>query len=460
MLRVQSRLAVSEHRDFVLRAPVGRALWSLAWPMALSNELAILTMGVVLFWLGRLVGEAGLVVEALYRPVELLITWLFGATSVGASVIVSRSIGAKDDRGLAVAAGSVSLTLAMWIGLVVIVVPTAPWLAGALVGDLPVERQMLQYVIGWVLVALPGLSVAEVLLDVASSTGNTKLTIVRVLVDLAFAAALTPVLISVAGMGIAGGPVSQGIAAGGLCVALWIMLVRGRTKLALGELPRGAWRPQWGLWKEILAIGLPVQISRMAYFVSQLILLQMIAREGEDRVAGYGIAGALFLFGTMATLALAQGGSILVGQALGAGLTDRARQGVRAALISGWFVMALFVVVTLFDRSIIGLFTSDPGITDAASHALSILRWAGFGVAAFQILMSSFAAYRATIRASLLMVGAEVVGLAVAFAWPGSALDAACFAVVAANTLKGALLLVLMPRITRQPPGSTPHPAH
>jgi Na+-driven multidrug efflux pump len=106
--------------------------------------------------------------------------------------------------------------------------------------------------------------------------------------------------------------------------------------------------------------------------------------------------------------------------------------------------MTVFVTATMFDRPIIGLFTSEPAVADAAAHALSILRWAGFGVATWQILLASFAAHRATVRASLLIIAGEAVGLAVALVLPGPKLDAVCIAFVAANGLKAALLLGLV----------------
>jgi Na+-driven multidrug efflux pump len=302
---------------------------------------------------------------------------------------------------------------------------------------------MLQFLLGWFVVALPALTVAEVLLDVANATGSTRFNLVRVLVDLACMAALAPVLMELAGMGVAGGPVSEGLAGLGLVVVMWFALVRGRARLGLGELGTGAWRIRWGLWREILGIGLPVQAGRIAMFVVQLILVHRVARDGPASVAGYGIAGALMLFGAMATLALAQGGAILIGQSLGAGLVDRARRGVRATLFAGWLVMAVFILATGFDRPVIGLFTSDPAIADAAAHALAILRWAGLGIATWQILLACFAAHRATVRASLLIIGGEAVGLAVALVLPGSYLDAVCIAFVAANGLKAALLLWL-----------------
>lgn len=435
---------MTERRDFVLSAPIGRAIWSLAWPIALSNQLSILSLSILLFWLGRLTGETGLVVESLFRPLGLLIAWLFAATSVGASVLVSRSVGASDGRGLSIAAGSMTLTFALWAVVAAVVLPLSPWLSGVLAGGLSVERPMLGFLIGWFAVALPAFSLAEVLLDVANATGSTRFNLVRVLIDLACMAALTPVLMQVAGMGVAGGPVSDGLAALGLDVVVWLALVRRRGALGLGELGAAAWRIRWALWRELLAIGLPVQAGRIAMFAAQLILIHRVARDGSASVAGYGVASALFLFGVMTTLALAQAGGILIGQSLGAGLADRARRCVRSTLCAGWLVMTVFVIATMFDRPLIGLFTSDPAVADAAARALSILRWAGFGVATWQILLSSFAAHRATVRASLLIIGGEAVGLAVALLLPGSKLDAVCIAFVAANGLKAALLVWLV----------------
>ncbi len=49
-------------------------------------------------------------------------------------------------------------------------------------------------------------------------------------------------------------------------------------------------------------------------------------------------------------------------------------------------------------------------------------------------------------RAGLVIVLAEAFGLLVAFAWPGSYLDAACYSFIAANCFKVGMLAVLFPR--------------
>jgi Na+-driven multidrug efflux pump len=428
----------------VLEAPVGYAIWSLWWPIAISNELGMVAVGLWFVWLGRLVGDAGLVVESTFGPFALLILWLFGSASVGASVLVSRSIGANDGRGLSVTAAAGTLTLAMWAVLAVVVLPISPWLAGVLSGDLPVQSSMLSFLLGWMLVALPSTSIVGVLLEVANATGATKFNLVRVVVDFAFRAALVPVLIGLAGFGIAGAPIADGIGALGLIVVVWIALVRRRTTLGLGKLGPGAWRVRWTTWKEILAIGMPPQLGRISMFAAELVLVRLVMLDGKTSVAGYGIAATLLMIGGTATFALSQAGATLIGQALGAGLAERARGAIRTTLFAGTLIIALFIGATVFDRPLIELFSPDGAIVDAAVRALSIMRWGLLGVATWQILLAAFAAYTRTMKASIVVILGEALGLAVACLLPGSHLDSVCISFIAASIFKAVLLLALV----------------
>jgi hypothetical protein len=38
---------VADRQDFVLTAPLGRAIWSLVWPIAVSNQLSILSLTIL-----------------------------------------------------------------------------------------------------------------------------------------------------------------------------------------------------------------------------------------------------------------------------------------------------------------------------------------------------------------------------------------------------------------------------
>ena len=436
---------MTDRRDVVLRAPLVRAICSLSWPIIASNLLGTLAIAVMLFWLGRIAGEQGLVVESLYRPFGHLIAWVFASTAIGTSVLVSRSVGASDGKALSISAAGATVTFWMSVGLVAIALPLSPYLARLLSGDAPVQGPMLHFLLGALLVWLPAATVSWVVGEMANATGDTRFTLLRIVVDLVFMAGIMPLLM-LAGLGIAGAPVAEGLGGIGLIVVVWTALARRRKDLHLGELERGAFGFRWRLWREVLGIGLPLQLGRIAMYVIEIILVRLVTRDGDAAVAGFGIASALVLFGGMATMGVAQGGGILIGQALGAGLYDRARRSVGVLLVAGMLIMGVFVGATLFDRPVIGLFSSDPHVVAAGVHALAILRWGLFGAATWQILLDVFAAYKTTVRAGLLMVAGELLGLVFVLVWSGSLLDRVCYAFIVSNALKAVLMLWLLAR--------------
>ena len=436
---------MSEKREFVLRAPLGRTLWSLSWPLVLSNELNVLTISILIFWLDRLLGQTGLAVESLFRPVGLMVAWLLGSVGVGTTVLVSRSVGARDGRAMSITVRALSLSVGLWLGLTLIAAPLAPSIARLLAGGLPIDQVLLQFILPWLILALPLLTAAEILLDVVSATGWTKFGLVRVLTNLAVIAVLVPLMVDVAGLGIAGAPIAEGMGAALLILALGLAMHRRRIALGLGQADPGSWRrPDWALWREIMAIGLPVSAIRAASFATQVVLVQLAAREGGAAVAGYGIASAIILYGAVVTLALSQSCGIVIGQSLGAELPDRARGAMRAGLAGMVLVASGFVLLTLADESIIRFFTTDAAIAAQAERSLSIMRWALYGIGTWQVLLMTFAALKATGRASLLTIVADVVGVGFAFLWPGdSPLVTVSLAFCLSCWLKGAFLLVL-----------------
>lgn len=432
-----------DRRQVVLEAPIGRALWSLAWPLVMANELNVLVVSILIFWLDRLLGETGLAVESLLRPVGLMALWLLGSVGIGAMSVVSRSIGAQDGRAMMLTLRSVALTVWLWLAIAVIAAPLAPTAARLLAANLPLERPLLQFLLPWLLLALPLMSLAELLLDVASATGWTRFGLVRVVTDLVVIALLVPLLIDTFGLGIAGAPIAEGIGGGILVALLAFALSRRRTGLGIGDAVPGWWRPDRAVWRELLRIGLPVAVGRAAGFAAQLVLVQVAAREGMAAAAGYGIAGALVLFGAMLSLALAQASGVVVGQSLGAGRPERARAAVRAALAGALAIAGAFVVLTLASTLLIAVFTTEPGPALQAERALSIMRWSLVGIGVWQVVLTTFAALKETVRAALLTVAADAAGVAFALLWrQHSPLVTVSLAFCVASWLK-ALLLAL-----------------
>jgi Na+-driven multidrug efflux pump len=438
---------MSGKRELVLRAPIGRALWSLSWPLAAANELMMLHLSILIFWLDRLLGESGLAVESLLRPVQMMVVWLFASAGNGASVLIGRSVGARDGRAISIAAGAATLIGTAWLVLVLIAAPLSPVIARAVAGDLPVADGVLRFFLPWLLLSFPIVCAAELLLDVAAAAGWTRMGLTRVIRDLAAIAVLLPIAVDSFGFGIAGVPLTIGVCTAPLVVVLAWAVYRRRLELGLGQLRASAWRPAWPRWKEILKIGLPMSISRVVTFAVQIGLVQFAARSGAAHAVGYGIAVVLVLYGANLTFALSNGARVIMAQSLGAAMPHRARSALRGGLVGAALLVTGFVLATMADTWIIGLFTTDPDIAGHSERALSIMRWGLYGLATWQVLLASFAALGLSGRASALTMGAEIAGLIFALLWPGDApLETVALAFCVASGLKALLLLALARR--------------
>jgi putative MATE family efflux protein len=142
-----------------------------------------------------------------------------------------------------------------------------------------------------------------------------------------------------------------------------VLLIRGRGPLRLGwRVPR----PEWRRLKRILNIGLPAGAEQILLQLALLNLAIVIARFGTAAYAahqiGLRIAAISFLpgwgFGVAATT--------LVGQELGAGRPDRARQ---STYTSFWLALAVMTTMALLlligHEFILRLFTNDAAVIAA-----------------------------------------------------------------------------------------------
>jgi len=169
------------------------------------------------------------------------------------------------------------------------------------------------------------------------------------------------------GLGLAGLPKlgMQGVAAGqltafslGAIFLLWY-LISGRSRLKLNL---AAFRFQRAMFVDILKVGAISCLSPLQSVLTILIFTKILAGFGTATLAGYGMGSRLEFLP-------------MVGMAMGAGLVTRARQVAwTAGAAAGLTVGLVGLVVAIRPVLWVSLFTSDPGVTAAAS---SYFAWAG-----------------------------------------------------------------------------------
>lgn len=362
-----------EQHDYT-SLPLDRAVLLLAVPMVLEMLMESLFTIVDIFWVGRL-GRDAIAVVGLTESVMSLVYAVAIGISFAATAIVSRRIGEKNDDLAAQAAGQILLlgfALSSVIGLVL------GWFAADILRLMGADEAVVAQGTGYARVMLGGNATVFLIFVINAifrGAGDAALAMRTLMLANGLNMVLDPCLIFGWGpfpeMGVTGAAVATNIGRGvGVCYQLWHLTGRpGRVRLRWADL-----RPR----VESLAVILRTSGNGIAQLLitttSWVGLFKILAVFGSPVVAGYTIAIRIVVFALMPAWGLANAGSTLVGQNLGAGRPSRAADAVKiAAKFNALFLGALGLAFIVFARPIAGFFTEDPEVLPQAVRALWIV---------------------------------------------------------------------------------------
>ncbi len=368
--------------NHLLQGPILPTLLRLAIPnvfaMAASTAVGIAET----IYVG-LLGKTALATMALVFPFVMLMQ-MFSAGAMGGGVAsaISRALGAKQsDRARALAVHALCIGTALGLGFAALLLAAGPWMFEWLGGRGEVLQEAAVYG-GWVFLATPAIWLFNTLISVVRGSGNMRLPSAAMLAasiaQVVIGAALGLGLLGLPRMGMRGVALGQVIAFYTAAAALWWYVRAGGSAVPLSF--RGV-RLQWPLFHDILKVGALACLSPLLTVSTILVVTSLVAVHGNDALAGYGIGSRLEFLLVPIAFGVGVASVPMVGMAIGAGDTRRARSaawaaaGVSAALLGG-----IGLVFMLWPDLWAGLFSSDPGVLE---HARAYLRWAGGGFAFF-----------------------------------------------------------------------------
>lgn len=130
----------------------------------------------------------------------------------------------------------------------------------------------------------------------------------------------------------------------------------------------------WELTKTTVRIGLPSGVQQTLISFGMLSMSSIINSFGPAVVAAFGAANKLDNFAFMPAMSLGLATTALVGQNIGAGREERARETVYWASLAAAAITGIITLVALFaPRTLIVLFTTDPQILKLGSEYLRIV---------------------------------------------------------------------------------------
>jgi putative MATE family efflux protein len=385
-----------------------RRVFGLAWPVIAENFLETL-LGIVDTWLVSHLVYSAIALAGVGVAVQIMQFLLsaLAALSIGASVLVAQAVGAK----LLPRASNLARQSLVWA--VVISVPLA--IAGfvfttPIVGLFGLEPQAAEIAISYMhvtmgtVVVLIGLYIGGgVLRGAGDSRTPLIITTIANLINIPLAWALI-----YGGFGLpALGPVGSAWATFiGRAVALLILLVvlwRGKNGISIRG--SGEWKPNTGVAKQVLGIGVPAALEQILVAGAFFVLTIVVGRLGTDMLAANRIAINALSLAFLPGFGFAIAATALVGQSVGARKIDEGAAATRIATQWALIWMTGFAMVLFFFApQVMRLFTDDVNVVDAGALALRVQ---AFSMPALAILFVSAGGLRGAgnTRAPLVIFG-------------------------------------------------------
>jgi putative MATE family efflux protein len=370
---------------------ISRAIVLLAVPMVLEMCMESLFGVVDVFWVSRLGADAVATVGLTETALVLVFVIALGL-SMGATALVARRMGEKDER----AAGMVAVQ-AIIIGLVVSATTAifGYFFAPNLLHIMGGSDSVVKLGSGYTRMILSG-SVTIFLLFLINAVfrgaGDAAIAMRVLWVANIVNICLNPCLIFGLGpfprLGVTGSAVGTTIGRGiGVLLQLWV-LTSGRGRLAVhASQLRADFLVMWRL----IRLSLNAMLQYMVQMASWIGMVRIIASFGSDATAAYTVAFKVIVFAILPSWGMSNAAATLVGQNLGAGKPERAETSVwRTGLYNMLFLGAIGLLFIAFAPQIIGLFTSDPAV---APLAVSALRLFSFGNVSYSYGMVITAAF-------------------------------------------------------------------
>jgi len=370
---------------------IGRAIVLLAVPMVLEMCMESLFGVVDVFWVAHL-GADAITTVGLTETSLLVIFVIAMGLSMGATAMVARRIGEKDEASAGVVA-----VQAIIVGLVVssIIAVLGYTYAPQLLEVMGASPAVVKLGSGYTRMILGGSATIFLLFlinAVFRGAGDAAIAMRVLWLANLVNICLNPCLIFGVGpfpkLGVTGSAVGTTIGRGiGVLFQIWMLTSgRGRIALHLSQL-----RADFEVMYRLVRLSLNAIFQFLVQMASWIGVVRIIATFGSAATAANTLAIRIIVFAILPSWGLSNAAATLVGQNLGAGKPDRAEQSVwRTGFYNMLFLGGVGLIFIAFAEKIIGLFTSDPAVAPLAVSGLRLLSYGYISYAYGMVITAAF----------------------------------------------------------------------
>jgi MATE family multidrug resistance protein len=347
----------------------------LAWPVIGENFLETL-LGIVDTVLVAGLGSVAIAGVGSALQVMFFLISALSALAIGSAVLVAQAVGAGD----VARAGRLGRQSLIWSVLFSIPLTVIGFLlSGPIIGVFGLEPQVaeigtqyLQVTMGTVVVMVALFIGSGVLRGAGDARTPLRVTALANLLNVALAYGLIYGHFGLPALGTVGSAWATFIARSFALVLLLGALWHGRNGVTISG--RGGWRPDFGVARQVLTIGIPAALEQVLATLGFLVLALVVARLGTDVLAAQRITFNALSLSFLPGIGFGIAATALVGQSVGARQIGEGQAAARVA--TRWAVIWMSAIAALliaFAPQIFQLFTSDAAVIEAGVPGLRVL---------------------------------------------------------------------------------------
>jgi len=362
-------------RDKIIGQPIGKTLLRLAVPAVISTLFTVIFEIIDMFWIGKLgpVSIAALSASSFYvwmlRGLGLVI-------ATGAIALISRRSGEKNAPSvLAVIIDTTAATFLFSLLIIAVFFPIGinvfKWIK--------LEPTVAAGAVDYGIVFLSGLLFVYMMMSfefILRGIGDTRTPMIITGIALLLNALLDPVFIFYFHMGLRGAAVATILAQALGALLMAGVIFKKLPALKKMSVNRSLFNMKTFLprFRELITIGGPIGLSDAGFSMIYLMLSGIISIFGKEPLAAVGIGHRLEALPFFICLGFSMAVAPMVGQYLGAGDPEKARQSVYLSLkITSGILLLTSLFFFLFAPWLFRLFTNDAAIITHGTQYLRIV---------------------------------------------------------------------------------------
>ena len=349
-------------------------------PMLIGNIAQQLYSTVDSIVVGRYIGDNALTAVGSSMPILNLLLVLFIGISAGASIMVAQYFGAKNREALSATIGNcITVTAIVCVGMIIVAAPfIRPILKMLNTPEVPITEGSTKTILDACaeyllisLVGMAGMGYYNILSGIIRGLGDSFSALVYLIVATVVNIFLDIFFVAYVKMGVAGVALATVIAQVISSILCLIKLSKMREffDFRLKDL-----KPKSSYVKTVIKLGLPSGLTQ-AIMSSAMIVVQSLTNcFGPQFIAANVIIMRVDGFAMMPNFSFGMALTTYAGQNVGAGLYDRVSKGAKqGTLLAVGCSAAITVVILIFGKWLMGIFTKTPELVDMSYQLMLYL---------------------------------------------------------------------------------------